>query len=66
MIDFTSAIKDQLTLSGLHALANSSQIAGISALLLGVFFIYGVGFAGADIIHSAAHDGRHSIAFPCH
>ncbi len=36
------------------------------ALLLGVFMFYGVGFAPIGAVHDAAHDGRHSFAFPCH
>ena len=36
------------------------------AILLGGFILYGVGFAGADILHNAAHDSRHAITFPCH
>ncbi|MBN36063.1 MAG: cobalt transporter subunit [Rhodospirillaceae bacterium] len=34
--------------------------------MLGVFLLYGVGFAQPDVLHNAAHDGRHSFAFPCH
>jgi len=34
--------------------------------LLGVFVIWGVGFAQSETLHNAAHDSRHSIAFPCH
>jgi len=34
--------------------------------LLGVFLLYGVGFAQPDVLHNAAHDGRHSFALPCH
>ena len=36
------------------------------AALLGSFILIGVGFAHSDIIHNAAHDSRHSFAFPCH
>jgi cobalt transporter subunit CbtB len=42
------------------------RLAGVIALLLGVFLIYGVGFAQPAALHEAAHDGRHSFAFPCH
>jgi cobalt transporter subunit CbtB len=38
----------------------------LAAILLGVFILYGAGFAGADVLHNAAHDSRHSITFPCH
>lgn len=37
-----------------------------AAILLGAVLLYGVGFASADVAHNAAHDSRHSFAFPCH
>jgi cobalt transporter subunit CbtB len=40
--------------------------AALLAILLGCFLIYGVGFAGPDAIHNAAHDTRHTFGFPCH
>jgi cobalt transporter subunit CbtB len=36
------------------------------ALLLGILFIVGAGFASLPAAHNAAHDARHSFAFPCH
>ena len=39
--------------------------AGIAALL-GIIILYGVGFAGPDLIHNPAHDTRHSVSVPCH
>ena len=36
------------------------------AALLGGFLIWGVGFSHIDVVHNAAHDARHSAAFPCH
>jgi cobalt transporter subunit CbtB len=36
------------------------------AILLGVVFIAGAGFASPQTIHNAAHDSRHAFAFPCH
>ena len=48
-----------------HSLSRRAAPALI-ALLLGTFLLLGVGFAGADTIHNAAHDGRHAFAFPCH
>lgn len=44
-----------------------SEVAGsMGALLFGIFVIFTVGFAGASALHEAAHNTRHSIAFPCH
>ena len=40
--------------------------AGLAALFLGAFFIWGVGLANAQTLHDAAHDTRHSYGFPCH
>ena len=38
----------------------------VMAMVLGVFVIGMVGFSHIDVIHNAAHDVRHSNAFPCH
>ncbi|QPF94896.1 CbtB domain-containing protein [Bradyrhizobium commune] len=36
------------------------------AMVLGVFIVGVVGFSHIDVVHDAAHDVRHSNAFPCH
>ena len=36
------------------------------AALLGVFIVGFAGFSQMDVVHNAAHDYRHSMAFPCH
>ena len=36
------------------------------AALLGIFIVGFVGFSHLDVVHNAAHDYRHSMAFPCH
>ena len=38
----------------------------VLALSIGVFLVYGAGFAHPSTIHDFAHDTRHAIAFPCH
>ena len=38
----------------------------MAAALLGLFIVLGVGFVPVEAVHSAAHDTRHSAAFPCH
>jgi len=38
----------------------------LAAILLGAFFVIGAGFAQPSALHNAAHDSRHSDAFPCH
>ncbi|MDB6060132.1 MAG: hypothetical protein JWM78_235 [Verrucomicrobiaceae bacterium] len=40
--------------------------AGGAAMLLGSALLFLVGFAPLPAVHNAAHDTRHSAAFPCH
>jgi cobalt transporter subunit CbtB len=65
----------RLGLSMLNILATSTKtvsgaaaalIPAMLAILLGAFIVYGVGFASPMAVHNAAHDTRHSFAFPCH
>ena len=41
-------------------------IAAAMAALFGALVIWGVGFSPIPALHNAAHDTRHSMAFPCH
>ncbi|SDT21111.1 cobalt transporter subunit CbtB [Pseudomonas asplenii] len=41
-------------------------VAAIGASVLGVLLVYFAGFSHIDAVHNAAHDTRHSAAFPCH
>ncbi|MBA1245166.1 CbtB domain-containing protein [Pseudomonas japonica] len=36
------------------------------ATLLGAGLVYFAGFSHIAAVHNAAHDTRHSAAFPCH
>ncbi len=38
----------------------------VLAVLLGVFILFGAGFAQPNMLHNAAHDTRHAMSFPCH
>ncbi len=38
----------------------------LAAGLLGLGLLYGVAFAQPELLHNAAHDVRHTLAFPCH
>ena len=38
----------------------------LMAMVLGVFVVGMVGFSHIDVVHNAAHEVRHSNAFPCH
>jgi cobalt transporter subunit CbtB len=42
------------------------KVAALISILLGCAFIFLIGFANIDAVHNAAHDTRHSAAFPCH
>jgi len=44
----------------------SSGVQMAAAAILGMVVLMGVGFAPMDVAHNAAHDTRHSFAFPCH
>ena len=45
---------------------SESRVAAALAALLGLFVLWGVGFSHIPALHNAAHDTRHSLAFPCH
>ena len=45
---------------------SQTLLAAASAALLGALLLWGVGFAPLAALHNAAHDTRHSMAFPCH
>ncbi len=47
--------------------ATTSRVVAVAfAALLGTLLVAGTGFAHSAAIHNAAHDTRHSLAFPCH
>lgn len=52
------------TTSGVLTQTNAGAVT--VALLLGVFLVFGVGLAGSEVLHNAAHDARHIFGFPCH
>lgn len=45
---------------------SQARVAAALAALLGLLLIWGVGFSHIPALHNAAHDTRHSMAFPCH
>lgn len=45
---------------------NTRVIASIAAAALGLFILFVAGLAQPNLLHSAAHDSRHAVAFPCH
>jgi cobalt transporter subunit CbtB len=44
----------------------SPRLQIFAALLVGMVIFYAVGFSPLGAAHNAAHDARHSLAFPCH
>ena len=52
--------------SGVSVSRQSRLLQLALAGLLGVFIVGFVGFSRLDVVHNAAHDYRHSMAFPCH
>lgn len=54
-----------------HSAASSSTFTqrlalAIGAGLIGLCLVYFAGFSHIEAVHNAAHDTRHSAAFPCH
>ena len=42
-------------------------VVGIFATIaLGIGLVFVSGYAQATVLHDAAHDQRHAMAFPCH
>jgi cobalt transporter subunit CbtB len=59
------------SVAGQQAIAQSTPIANtrlcaLGALALGLVVVFAVGFAPTEAVHNAAHDTRHTLAFPCH
>ena len=42
------------------------RLAALVAAALGLVIVFASGFAPSETVHNAAHDTRHSFAFPCH
>ncbi len=55
-----------LSQTSLNEISLTHVFAVMAAVLIGTFIVAGVGFAGSEIMHNAAHDIRHGLAFPCH
>jgi cobalt transporter subunit CbtB len=61
-------MRASLSAATIDTSAQRRSVAAPAALaaLLGVFLLWGVGFSHIGAFHNAAHDTRHSNAFPCH
>jgi cobalt transporter subunit CbtB len=53
-----------ITASGASSQSRLLQL-GLAGIL-GLFILGFTGFSSMDVAHNAAHDYRHSLAFPCH
>lgn len=63
----TSSISTQSSTQQIAATSSSATLLQtISALTFGAIILYAVGFLPMDVAHNAAHDTRHTLAFPCH
>jgi cobalt transporter subunit CbtB len=51
---------------GIQVSSTSRAMQLALAALLGIFIVGFVGFSPLEAAHNAAHDYRHSMAFPCH
>jgi cobalt transporter subunit CbtB len=58
----TPALQDTRPVS----LPRERSVVAALTLSLGLGLVYLVGFAPLIAVHNAAHDVRHSTAFPCH
>lgn len=46
--------------------AETSTTGIVAAVAAGLLLLFLSGYAQATILHDAAHDQRHAMAFPCH
>ncbi|MFV2035222.1 MAG: CbtB domain-containing protein [Halocynthiibacter sp.] len=49
-----------------HSLTASSVLPLVGAGIIGLFLVFLAGMGQAGVLHNAAHDVRHAVAFPCH
>ena len=46
--------------------AQSRRLVAAATLAFGLGLVFLAGFANSAVVHNAAHDTRHAMAFPCH
>ena len=64
MQNLTTTVDTHDTTAASSTISKPLQLA--SAFLMGTIILYAVGFLSTPVAHGAAHDTRHSQAFPCH
>ncbi len=48
------------------SVSSTKNLQLLASATLGMVILFSVAFAPMDMAHNAAHDTRHSVAFPCH
>lgn len=61
----TANINTAISQTGTLATANVRLICAL-AFIMGAGLVFLVGFSHTSVVHNAAHDTRHGLAFPCH
>jgi cobalt transporter subunit CbtB len=59
----------EITSAGVRSEASAAVRARVAAAVVGIcgaLVLWVVGFSHLEPVHNAAHDARHSHAFPCH
>ncbi|MEO3429491.1 CbtB domain-containing protein [Pelagibius sp. CAU 1746] len=46
--------------------SQSRRMIAAATLAFGLGLVFLSGFANSAVVHNAAHDARHAMAFPCH
>lgn len=54
------------TMTQTLSLSASAPRPVVLALVIGLALTFVAGMSGATVLHDAAHDARHALAFPCH
>lgn len=57
---------DATTPATAASVRQAALLPALASAGLGLLLLWGVGFSHIDALHNAAHDTRHSNAFPCH
>jgi cobalt transporter subunit CbtB len=57
---------DSVTSTSPVTALRAKLVPALLAAGLGCVLLFGAGFANISALHNAAHDARHSDAFPCH
>lgn len=66
MSTILSQVSARLCVAKAMPLVEERHAATTMVIAFGALLVFVAGFAGADLLHAAAHDGRHVFAFPCH